>query len=268
MTERIELGSKLRGESLVRRGLMRETARVQQIRIMPELNVVKIGGHGVIDYGKKVIYPLVEEIGELSRDHKILVATGGGVRVRHILDVGIDLGMPTGVLAELAGKVSEQNAIMMSLLFSKYNGVRIHTTDLLNLPSLISLGMLPVVQGTPPYGLYEHPPKLGSIPPHRTDTGAFLMAEVVGAKNCILGKNVDGLYTEDPFANPDAEFIADITADELLEMNLEDMVLEPMAVELLRDAVHVKEIKVVNAHVPGNITKAMNGERVGTLIRA
>jgi molybdenum storage protein len=247
---------------------MRETAGVQQIRVMPDLNVVKLGGHGVIDYGRKVIFPLVEEIGELSRDHKILVATGGGVRVRHILDVGIDLGMPTGVLAELAGKISEQNAIMMSLLFSKYNGVRIHTTDLLNLPSLISLGMLPVVQGTPPYGLYEHPPKLGSIPPHRTDTGAFLMAEVVGAKNCILGKNVDGLYTEDPFANPDAEFIADITADELLEMNMEDMVLEPMAVELLRDAVHVREIKVVNAHVPGNITKAINGERVGTLIRA
>ena len=268
MTERIKLESKLQGESLVRRGLMRETAGVQQIRVMPDLNVVKLGGHGVIDYGRKVIFPLVEEIGELSRDHKILVATGGGVRVRHILDVGIDLGMPTGVLAELAGKISEQNAIMMSLLFSKYNGVRIHTTDLLNLPSLISLGMLPVVQGTPPYGLYEHPPKLGSIPPHRTDTGAFLMAEVVGAKNCILGKNVDGLYTEDPFANPDAEFIVDITADELLEMNMEDMVLEPMAVELLRDAVHVKEIKVVNAHVPGNITRAMNGERVGTLIRA
>ena len=268
MAKRFEMGSRLAGESLVRRGLLRETESVRQIRIMPDLNVVKIGGHGVIDYGRDVIYPLVEEIGELSRDHKILVATGGGARVRHILDVGIDLGMPTGVLAELAGKISEQNAIMIALLFSKYNGVRIHTGDLLNLPSLISLGMLPVVQGTPPYGLYEHPPKLGSIPPHRTDTGAFLMAEVVGGKNCILGKNVDGLYTEDPFLNPDAEFIAEITADELLEMDMEDMVLEPMAVELLRDAVHVQEIKVVNAHVPGNITKAMNGERVGTLIRA
>ena len=268
MTERIKLESKLQGESLVRRGLMRETAGVQQIRVMPDLNVVKLGGHGVIDYGRKVIFPLVEEIGELSRDHKILVATGGGVRVRHILDVGIDLGMPTGVLAELAGKISEQNAIMMSILFSKYNGTRIHTDDLLNLPSLISLGMLPVVQGTPPYGLYEHPPKLGSIPPHRTDTGAFLMAEVVGGKNCILGKNVDGLYAENPFVNPDAEFIPEITADELLEMEMEDVVLEPMAVELLRDAVHVREIKVVNAHVPGNITKAINGERVGTLIRA
>ncbi|MEG3056295.1 MAG: hypothetical protein RQM90_09550 [Methanoculleus sp.] len=59
----MDLQSKLRGESLVRRGLMRETAKVQQIRVMPGLNVIKIGGHGVIDYGKKVIYPLVEEIG-------------------------------------------------------------------------------------------------------------------------------------------------------------------------------------------------------------
>ena len=100
MTGRFEIGSKLRGESPVRRGLMRETAKVQQIRIMPDLNVIKIGGHGVIDYGKKVIYPLIEEIGELTRDHKILVATGGGARTRHIPDLGIDLGMPTGVLAE------------------------------------------------------------------------------------------------------------------------------------------------------------------------
>ena len=268
MAERFEIGSRLRGESLVRRGLLRETEGVGQIRIMPDLNVIKIGGHGVIDYGRKVGHPLVEEIGELSRNHKILIATGGGARVRHILDIGIDLGMPTGVLAELAGKISEQNAILISLLFSKYNGVRIHTEDLLNLPSLISLGMLPVVQGTPPYGLYEHPPKLGSIPPHRTDTGAFLMAEVVGGRSCILGKNVDGLYAENPFVNPDAEFIPEIAADELLEMRMEDMVLEPMAVELLRDAVHVKEIRVVNAHVPGNITKAVNGEQVGTLIRA
>ena len=90
----------------------------------------------------------------------------------------------------------------------------------------------------------------------------------MGAKNCILGKNVDGLYAEDPRTNPDAEFIADITADEILEMNLEDMVLEGMAVELLRDAVHVKEIKIVNVHVPGNLTRLMNGERIGTIIRA
>src|SRR5262249_36766724 len=70
-----------------------------------------------------------EEIAELSKQHKILVVTGGGVRVRHIMDIGIDLGMPTGVLAELASKISEQNAVMVSLLLSRWGGSRVKTSD-------------------------------------------------------------------------------------------------------------------------------------------
>ena len=83
--------------------------------------------------------PLIEELGQLSKKHQMLVVTGGGGRVRHIMDVGMDLGMPTGVLAELSAKISEQNAIMVSILLSKYNGVRIHTGDLLELPSLLKI---------------------------------------------------------------------------------------------------------------------------------
>jgi molybdenum storage protein len=266
---RYELSGRLQGETLVRQQTdVEKESRKHLIRIAPSLNVVKIGGHGAIDYGKEVMFPLVSEIGELATRHQILVVTGGGGRVRHIMDVGMDLGMPTGVLAELSAKISEQNAIMVAILLSPYNGVRIHTADLLELPTLIKLGMLPVVHGTPPYGLYEHPAKKGLIPPHRTDTGAFLIAEVMGAKNCILGKNVDGLYTGDPLKENDADLIREITADELLEMNLDDMVLERMVVELLRDAVHTKEVRIVNCHKHGMIEQAINGERVGTIIRA
>jgi len=239
---------------------------ISQVRIVPDLNVVKIGGHGLIDYGRDVVLPLVEEIGRLSKKHKLIIVTGGGVRVRHILDIGINLGMPTGVLAELAGKISEQNAIMLSVLLSKYNGIRIHTSDLLEISSLLTLGLVPVTHGTPPYGLYEHPPDVGSIPPHRTDTGAFLIAEVLGAKNCILVKNVDGLYTEDPEVNPAAELIPEIAAEELLEKDMEDMVLERMVVELLPHARHVKEVKIINGHVSGNLTKTLQGKNVGTVI--
>ncbi len=64
-----------------------------------------------------------------------------------------------------------------------------------------------------------------------TDTGAFLIAEVLGARSCIIGKNVDGLYTEDPKINPDAELIKEITAKELRSLDLEDMVIERMVVE-------------------------------------
>ena len=143
--DRFELANKLQGESLVRRGLLMAYEGRPQLRMMPDLNVVKIGGHGIIDYGKEVLLPLLTEIGALSHEYQILVATGGGVRVRHILDLGLDLGMPTGVLAELAGKISEQNAIMVSILLSPYHGTRIHTPDLLELPMLMNLGVLPVI---------------------------------------------------------------------------------------------------------------------------
>jgi molybdenum storage protein len=266
MGGRYEIENKFKGETLVRKGLMKRQT-VDQIRLVPELNVVKIGGHGIIDYGREVVLPLMEELGELSRKEKMLIVTGGGVRVRHILDIGIDLGMPTGVLAELAGKISEQNAEIVTLLLSKWGGSRIKTGDLLDLPTMLHLGLLPVSHGTPPYGLYEHPPGVGVIPPHRTDTGALLMAEVLGAKNCILVKNVDGLYTEDPRVNPKAELIEEIGVQELIDMDMEDMVLERKMLYILRDAVNIPEIRIVNGHVAGNVRKAINGERVGTTIR-
>ena len=267
MAFRRDIESKLKGESLVRKGLMHRHKGIAPLRLVPELNVVKIGGHGIIDYGREVVMPLMEELGELSRRHKLLVVTGGGVRVRHILDIGIDLGMPTGVLAELASKISEQNAEIVTLLLSQWGGSRVKTGDLLDLPTLLHLGLLPVIHGTPPYGLYEHPPGDGLIPPHRTDTGALLMAEVLGARSCILVKNVDGLFTKNPEENPEAELIEEIRVEELIEMDMEDMVLERKILYLLRDMANVREIRIVNGHKRGTIEQAIRGERIGTVIR-
>lgn len=266
MKMRKEIASKLQGETLVRKGLMHERSGVKQVRMAPDLNVVKIGGHGIVDFGAKVVLPLVDEIGELSRTNKMLLATGGGVRVRHIMDVGIDLGMPTGILAELSGSISEQNAKMISTLLVSYGGIYISNEDLLEIPMLLKMGQLPVMKGTPIFGLYETPSPIGPIPQHRTDTGAFLAAELLGAKSCILAKNVDGLFTEDPFKNPDADFISEIKASELVEMNPEDMVLEEKVVELLQYAKNLDKVNIINGHVPGNLTKIMNGEKIGTVI--
>jgi molybdenum storage protein len=268
MSQRHEMESKLKGETLVRKGLLKKHEAIPPLRVVPDLHVVKIGGHGLVDYGRDVVLPLMEEIGELSKQFKILVVTGGGVRVRHVLDIGIDLGMPTGVLAELASKISEQNAVMVTLLLSKWGGTRIHTSDLLELPTMLQLGLLPVIHGTPPYGLYEHPPEVGRIPPHRTDTGALLIAEVLGAASCILVKNVDGLYTEDPRVNPNAELIEEISNDELIRRDMEDLVMERKMLDILRDAKNIREIKIVNGHKPGCLTKALRGEKIGTVVRA
>ncbi len=269
MHKRFLLKSYLQDETLVREGLFDAYKDRPLLRILPNLHVIKIGGHGIIDYGRDVVLPLVEEIGSLSQKNQMLLVTGGGVRVRHILDIGLNLGMPTGVLAELCGKISEQNAIMLATLMSPYRAVRIHTGDLLEIPTFLGMGALPVIHGTPPYGLYEQPSEktLGGIPAHRTDTGAFLAAEVLGAKSCILVKNVDGLYTRHP-RYPDAELIPEITAGELLEMKMDDLVLERKVIELLPESRSVREVRIVNGHKPGMVTRAVAGENVGTIIRA
>ncbi len=270
MNKRHEISNKLQGETLVRKKLFDRYKDRPLVRILPGLNVIKIGGHGIIDYGHDVVLPLVQELGSLSTQNELLIVTGGGVRVRHIMDIGLDLGMPTGVLAELTSKVSEQNAIMMATLLAPWRGKRIHTTDLLELPTLLGMGALPVTHGTPPYGLYEHPSERsnGGIPAHRTDTGAFLAAEVTGAKRCILAKNVDGLYDKHPFTNPDATLIKEITASELIEMDMEDLVLERKLVDLMLESRNLPCVQIVNGHKPGMITRAVSGENVGTIIWA
>jgi len=268
MKKRRELANRFQGETLVRKSMKYGSEVLSQVRIAPELNVVKIGGHGTVDFGSEVLLPLLEEITGLAKTHQMLLVVGGGVRVRHVMDVGIDLGMPTGILSKLSGQVSKQNAMMVATLLADCGGVDISPEDIMDIPMLMKMGMIPVMPGTPPYGLYEEPTKGSMIPQHRTDTGAFLSAEVLGAKSCILLKNVDGLFMENPFLNPDAEMIEDITAGELLDLNMDDMVLERKVVELLPHAKNIREIRIINGHIPGTLTKALAGEDVGTTIRA
>ena len=263
---RFDEPNRLQGETLVRRGTVDIYEKRPQIRLTPHLHVIKIGGHGVIDYGREVVLPIVEEIGELSRKHQILVVTGGGVRTRHVLDIGLDLGMPTGVLADLSAKTSDQNATMLSILLAKWHGEKITADELLDLPKKLHLGILPVMPGTPPYGLLEYSGKGYEIPVHRTDTGALLTAEVVGAQSCILGKNVDGMYTKNPSKYPDAELIPEMSASELLAMDMEDLGVEPKMLELMVHAQHLKAVYIVNAHKPGRITAAVEGKPIGTII--
>jgi molybdenum storage protein len=125
-----------------------------------------------------------------------------------------------------------------------------------------------VFNGIPPYDLWEHPPAIGKIPPHGGDTGSYLVGEVFGARSVILVKDVDGIYAADPKTNPDAEFITEISVAELIARELPTLPIELMALELLARAKLTRSIRLINGLVPGNLTRALNGEAVGTLIYA
>jgi uridylate kinase len=97
-----------------------------------------------------------------------------------------------------------------------------------------------------------------------TDTAAALRALEIHAEAILMAKNgVEGVYTDDPKTNPDAEFIPEITHHEALTRNLK--VMDSTALSLCMD--NKLPIYVFNMNDESNIDRIVSGERVGTLVR-
>ena len=263
---RLHIETPLMAESLMDRALLEGTEADTVFRLLPDLSVIKLGGQSIIDRGASVVLPLVDEIAAARPQHPLLVMTGGGTRSRHAYSIALDLGMPTGVLAKLGSSISEQNALMISLLLAPHGGIKIGHDDLVKLPAYLALGSIPVMHAMPPYSLWDEPPEQGRIPPHRTDSGTFLTAEVLGARRCILVKDERGLFTADPKKDPQAKFIPEIEVEELLHMDLADLAVERAMLRELANARSVREVLIVNGREPGNLTRALAGENPGTRI--
>jgi uridylate kinase len=97
-----------------------------------------------------------------------------------------------------------------------------------------------------------------------TDTAAALRAAELHAEVVLMAKNgVEGVYSDDPATNPDAEFIPEITHKDALTRGLQ--VMDSTAFALCMD--NNLPIVVFNMADGGNIDKIVSGERVGTLVR-
>ena len=96
--------------------------------------------------------------------------------------------------------------------------------------------------------------------------GTLVLADLLGVKDVIFIKDEKGLYTDDPKKDPDARFLPEVSVDELLKMELDDLIIERPCLEILKNSSVIKSIQIVNGMVKGNITKALNGKHAGTII--
>ena len=263
-----ELEALLMERSLTDEELLRATDAAPDYRILPDATVIKIGGQSVIDRGRSAVYPLIDEIVEARKNHQLLIGTGAGTRARHLYSIAADLGLPTGVLTEIGSAVAGQNASMLGHLLSKYGISAVEGAGLSAVPLYLSEVRAVVFGGMPPYQMWMRVPAEGLIPPYRTDAGCFLLAETFGCKAMIYVKDEDGLYTGNPKTKPDVEFIPRITVDEMKARNLHDAVIEFPVLDLMKSARHVRSIQIINGLKPGNLTRALAGEHVGTIISA
>ena len=263
-----KLGQSLVTGNLTDQELLAHTDNNSLIQILPDANVIKIGGQSLIDRGRAAVFPLIEEIVENLGRHKMIIGTGAGTRARHAYSVGIDLGMPTGVLSVLGTFVSMQNARMLHYLLAKHGIPFIEPVQFPQLPLYVEERGAVIFFGMPPYTFWQRNPEVGRIPPHRTDAGVYLISEVFGTRSMIYIKDEDGLYTADPKKDKNAKFIPRVTLGELKEMDLPDVVVERTVLELMENAENRRSIQFINGLVKGNLTRALEGEEIGTVITA
>src|SRR6516165_9877537 len=263
-----ELEALLTQRSLTDPQLLAAAESAADFRILPDATVIKIGGQSVIDRGRAAVFPLVDEIVAVREKHKLLIGTGAGTRARHLYSIAAQLGLPAGVLSQLGASVADQNAAMLGQLMAKHGISSVSSAGLSSVPLFLADVHAVVFSGMPPYGMWMRPASEGVIPPYRTDAGCFLVAEHFGCKAMIFVKDENGLYTANPKTSKDAVFIAKISVDEMMARGLNDSILEFPMLDLLKTARHVREVQVVNGLVPGNLTRALAGEHVGTIITA
>jgi molybdenum storage protein len=257
-------------ESLIDKDLVASTDnQTPVVRMLPDAYVVKIGGRSIIDRGKEALFPVAEVLGQALETRKLILGTGGGVRTRHMFSIGLDLGLPTGVLAQLAIPDALGNAHILGALLAPHGVVAIPPEIFGHLLPFFIKGAPGVIfNGDPPYSLWEHPPEVGRIPPHRTDAGSYLTAECFGCKTFTLVKDVDGLYDIDPHTSSSARLIPEISVRELRAMNLQSLPFDEVLLDLLERGRLVRRMQIVNGLKPERLIPAIDGEHVGTIVYA
>jgi molybdenum storage protein len=245
-----DVPSLLARQTLLDRDLVRPVTSRPVTRLLPWLDVVVIGGGAIVDRGRDALVPVVEELRGAFVQHRMLILTGAGIRARHVLGVGLDLGLPTGALSELAATEAEQNGHLVAALLAA-DGVSYvpHGTVARQLPGHLAAAPAVVSNGYPPYGAHEFPAAVGKLPVHRTDAGAVLLADAFGAQRLIFVKDVDGPGGRVPATTA-------------------DLPVARLACELLSTAKHVREFRVVDGLTRGALTDALADKDTGTVVHA
>lgn len=264
---RTHIKSKLMRESLQDRNVTRGADSERTLKIFPDVTLISIGGQSIFDRGAEAILPLVDELVELHKEgQRMVLAVGGGTRVRHTASIALDLGLPVGGVAQLVGAMEELNAVLLNALLAKHGSMTMQRDHFWELPLYLAAGMIPICISIPPYHLWEPPPEEGNLPAHGSDFGLFQLAEVMAFKQLIYVKDEDGLYDKDPKHHDDARLYDKITLEQLLANMPDESILDKQLFKAWAVARNVERIQIVNGLERGELTRAVKGQDAGTII--
>ena len=207
---------------------------------------------------------------KLDRMHTVIVVDGDGRPIRvscgdcdseHNYRGGPALHRP----ALAASEAGQNGHILASLLAPEGVSYVEHPTIASQLAIHLAAARAVVGSAFPPYHHHEFPNS--RIPTHRADTGAFLLADALGAAGLTIVEDVDGVYTADPNGSDSkqAQFLRETNVADLAKLK-GTLPFDRALLEVMATARHIERVQVVNGLVPGRLTAALRGEHVGTII--
>lgn len=257
--------------------------------------VVKIGSSslqhketGDMDYIR--LEKLVRELCDIRNQGKevILVTSGAiaaGKKAVGISEIKGDTQARTMAIKQACSAIGQARLMMTySKLFAEYNQVSAQIlmtkntiVDNLNrynahntFTQLLSMGVIPVVNENDTVATYEI--EIGD-----NDTLSAIVAALVDADLLILLSDIDGLYTDDPRKNPEAEFIDEVKeiTPELMEMGKAStgsgVGTGGMSTKLIAAKIATSsgaDMIIANSEDIGVLHRIMNGKTIGTLFAA
>lgn len=257
--------------------------------------VVKIGSSslthretGDMDYIR--MERLVRELSNIrNQGREVILVTSGaiaaGKNALNMKDVRVDSRVESLAVKQACSAVGQARLMMTyQKLFAEYNQVAAQIlmtkntiVDNLNrynahntFSELLKLGAIPIVNENDTVATYEI--EIGD-----NDTLSAIVAALVDADLLILLSDIDGLYTDDPRRNPDAEFIGQVDelTDELLEMGKgttgSSVGTGGMNTKLVAAQIATKsnvDMIIANSRDIGVLHRILDGENEGTLFVA
>ncbi len=203
------------------------------------------------------------------------------LQIKEVYQQGVQIGIVVGGGNMWRGKTASElgmeraQADYMGMLATIMNGLAVQEgLEKVGVPTRV-LSALDIQEVAEPYirrRAIRHLEKnrvcifaggIGS-PYFSTDTACVLRATEIGAELVLMAKNgTEGVYDSDPKKNPDAKLFEELTFSEILANNL--AVMDMTAATLCRD--NNLSCIVFNMNKPGNIVKAVMGEKIGTLVK-
>jgi len=212
--------------------------------------------HGAGSYGHSIVKKT--GINKGIKNEKQLRAFAETQRLQNELNTIVTKYLINESLPAIPCQAS-QSAIMK-------NG-RLIKMDTSAIEGLLKMKMIPVLYGVPAYDENQKCSILSG------DQIASFLAKKLTAKKIIHGTNVDGIFTDDPNLNPKAKLISEINSKNVRKVlkslrgsgaiDVTGGMLGKVS-EILKSNI---EAQIFNAQIPGNISKALEGKRLGTIIK-